>query len=92
MANQGSWMAPNYAAEDSKRDRASHMLRILHMRRQEKNLLQEETEEKNLLEEETEVKNLFVEKIEEKESSTDEKNLFEETENARKQKNKNRTA
>jgi len=49
-------------------------------------------QEKNLLEEETEVKNLFVEKIEEKESSTDEKNLFEETENARKQKNKNRTA
>ena len=75
-------MAPNYAAEDSKMDRASRMLRILHMRRQEKNLLEEETE----------VKNLFVEKIEEKESSTDEKNLFEETENARKQKNKNRTA
>jgi hypothetical protein len=82
MANQGSWMTPNYAAQDSKMDRASRMLRILHMRRQEKNLLEEETE----------VKNLFVEKIEEKESSTDEKNLFEETENARKQKNKNRTA
>ena len=75
-------MTPNYAAQDSKMDRASRMLRILHMRRQEKNLLEEETE----------VKNLFVEKIEEKESSTDEKNLFEETENARKQKNKNRTA
>ena len=75
-------MTPNYAAQDSKMDRASRMLRILHMRRQEKNLLEEETE----------VKNLIVEKIEEKESSTDEKNLFEETENARKQKNKNRTA
>jgi hypothetical protein len=82
MANQGSWMTPNYAAEDSKMDRASRMLRILHMRRQEKHLLQEETEEKNLLEE----------KIEEKESLTDEKNLVEETKDARKQKNKNRTA
>ena len=65
-------MTPNYAAQDSKMDRASRMLRILHMRRQEKNLLEE--------------------KIEEKESLTDEKNLVEETKDARKQKNKNRTA